>query len=323
MPCSRRSLSACLILAFFPVLARSQEPISPSSNSSGFARIYENSPDGLRWQLQDMLNAAKSNNRARLESLIKETEIPDYPGWFKRMFGQDKGEGRATAYANDLSENEKNLADVMMRLAEEDGEFVVRKIGEVPAPARNIDGGMDSSLQRRVNIFFASWKQRDSTLGSSSAAVGYFVFLEGKFGWDSASSVSEIQKLPDSQNTDLQMAPSSQLPGEQAIAALRDDQNAFHPGVGGVGYPKCDNHPDAKYTKLARKKQLQGTVTLQGIVRTDGQVADVHVLKSPDPELSKMAVEGVSQWRCEAARGVNGKPVSTIVFVELHFRLVK
>jgi hypothetical protein len=66
--------------------------MTPPRSESDAPRIYDNSPDGLRWRLQDILNAARAHISARLEFMIKLTEIPD-SAWFMRTFGQDKGAG--------------------------------------------------------------------------------------------------------------------------------------------------------------------------------------------------------------------------------------
>src|SRR5260370_21008 len=73
-------------------------------------------------------------------------------------------------------------------------------------------------------------------------------------------------------------------------------------GAGGIGYPSCDYCPDPQYTKLARKNRMEGTVVLKVIVQADGGVTDIQVLKSPSPEFTEMALEGVSKWHMNPAR---------------------
>jgi hypothetical protein len=46
------------------------------------------------------------------------------------------------------------------------------------------------------------------------------------------------------------------------------------------------------------------------------------VVKSPDGELSKMAIEGVSRWRFKPARRPDGEAVPARMMVEMNFRLV-
>ena len=97
---------------------------------------------------------------------------------------------------------------------------------------------------------------------------------------------------------------------------------AFRPGVGGVGYPECFYHPDPKYSEEARKAKYQGTVLVQGTVAVDGQITDIQVVKGPGLGLEDKSVEAVKTWRCKPANGPNGKPVPTLVTIELNFRLL-
>ena len=97
---------------------------------------------------------------------------------------------------------------------------------------------------------------------------------------------------------------------------------AYRPGVGGVGYPDCFYKPDPKYSEEARKAKYQGTVMVQGTVTVDGRITDIQVVKGPGLGLEDKAVEAVQTWRCKPASGPNGKPVPTIVAIELNFRLL-
>jgi TonB family protein len=320
----RRILFPFLILPFFPLFARSQGPIPASPSSAESARGYENSSDGLRWQLQDILNAARNQNREKLESLIRQTEIQNYEDWFTKTFGREKGESWAEPYGRNLAGNEKNFEDLFTQLAEEDGEFSARRINDDPAPARPVEAGMVNVLQRPVDIFFASWKKRDSPQGSKSISIGYFVFLDGKFRWDSAISATELQPDPALDNAATQLNPPEGSAGAPVRPpAAGNTPVPGYPGAGGIGYPSCDYCPDPQYTKLARKKRMEGTVLLKAIVQADGGVTDIQVMKSPSPELTEMALEGVSKWHMNPARRADGEPVPVFVPIEVVFRLVK
>jgi TonB family protein len=320
----RRIVVSLLFPLIFPIFSRSQGPIAPSTSLSESVRAYQNSPDGLRWQLQDILNAARDPNRLRLESLIRQTEIPNSKEWFASTFGRENGDIWALAYEVNLSENEKNFEEVLTQLAGEDGEFLTRKVNDGPAPARKIEASMVNALQRPVDIFFASWKKRGFPQDSKSTAVGYFVFLEGSFRLDSAISSLELQPELSKDDPVPQAATTARLAGGPNNSSARGmDNGVSRPGVSGVGYPSCDYCPDPEYTKLARKKKLQGTVSLRAIIQADGGVTDIQVVKSPSPELTEMAVDGVSKWHMNPARRADGEPVPVIVPIEITFRLLK
>jgi protein TonB len=322
MLCAARTLRLCFVLVLLPLSAFSQGPIAPSRPQVDLNRTYPKSPDGLRWQLQDIWNAARDGNPARLESLIKLTEIPD-PNWFARIFGQEKGARWGEAYAKDLAGSEKDMEDLMTRLAGEDGEFWVRNINYEPAPAREVERALIDSLRQPVEIFFASWRKRDSEAISKSTLVGYFVFIDGRFRWDSAIVPADVQFVPHQDEKTPQSPAAENAAPQPPGLADSSAHPAYRPGVGGVGYPQCISCPSPGYSKTARKKRLQGTVLMQGLVQPDGTVTDLTIVKSPDEELSNMAVQGVSNWQMKPARLPDGEPVATIVTVELNFRLVR
>jgi TonB family protein len=317
-----RTLGLCFVLVLLPVRAFSQGPMVPQSPPVDSNRTYPKSAAGLRWQLQDIWNAAREGNPARLQSLIKLTEIPD-PTWFTRTFGQEKGEGGGATYAKDLAGSEKDMEDLMTRLAAEDGEFWVRNINYELAPAREVERGLIDSLRQPVEIFFASWRKRDSDANSKSTPIGYFVFIDGRFRWDSAIVPANVAFVPHQDEKPAQPSgdgnPAAQLPG----LANGDTHHAYRPGESGVGYPQCISCPSPRYSKAARRKRLEGTVQMQGIVQPDGTVTDIEILKSPNEELSDLATQAVSNWQMKPARLPDGEPVATIVKVELTFRLLR
>ena len=59
---------------------------------------------------------------------------------------------------------------------------------------------------------------------------------------------------------------------------------------------------------------------LEGIVRADGTVGEVRVVRSLDPGLDQEAVRAFKAWQFIAGTQ-NGKPVPVIVVVELAFKL--
>jgi TonB family protein len=94
-------------------------------------------------------------------------------------------------------------------------------------------------------------------------------------------------------------------------------------GVRIASLPSCDYCPAAEYSAAARKKHLEGTVVLQTIVQPDGSATDMQVVKSSDPELTQMAMDGVSRWRFKPARDEDGERVPYRVAIDVSFRLAK
>ena len=323
MRCSARIALLCLAVTALPRCAHSQGPIAPPHSESNSDRNYQNSMDGLRWQLQDILNAARGNDRVRLEALIQQTEISDYVTWFTRAFGQETGQTWATAYGTHLSESEQDLADVMASLAGEDGEFFVRSVNYEPAPAREIEATIIGALQKPIDIFFASWKERGAAGDSKSAAIGYFVFINGRFRWDSAIAPTVGQSFLEPELAASEAGSRGDAAVDPARPSIAGGQGAFKAGADGVGYPHCDYCPIPQYTRRARRNRLEGTVKLQMIVELDGSVTNIQILSSPDAELSDAVVAGVSRWHLRPARFSDGEAVRAIALAQFNFRLIR
>jgi periplasmic protein TonB len=96
---------------------------------------------------------------------------------------------------------------------------------------------------------------------------------------------------------------------------------AFRAGVNGVGVPVCLYCPIPQYSDEARKAKYQGTVVLQVTITTDGKAINISVVKGPGLGLEEKAIEAVKGWKFKPAVGPAGKPVATIVPIEVTFRL--
>jgi len=94
---------------------------------------------------------------------------------------------------------------------------------------------------------------------------------------------------------------------------------AFRVG-GGVSAPKAIYAPDPEYSEEARKAKFQGTCVLWLVVGADGKPRDIRVARTLGLGLDEKAIEAVKTWRFEPGMK-DGKPVATMVNVEVSFRL--
>jgi protein TonB len=95
----------------------------------------------------------------------------------------------------------------------------------------------------------------------------------------------------------------------------------FRAGVNGVGTPSCYYQPAPEYSEEARKTKYQGAVVVEGVINLDGRVTEIKVVKGVGMGLDENAVAAVKTWRCKPASGPSGKPVRTLVPIEVTFRL--
>jgi TonB family protein len=74
------------------------------------------------------------------------------------------------------------------------------------------------------------------------------------------------------------------------------------------------------YPASAKNAGIEGTVGLQAIIGTDGNVQAIRVLSSIDADLTAAALEAVKQWRYSPTL-LNGVPVETLSNIEVEFKL--
>jgi len=93
----------------------------------------------------------------------------------------------------------------------------------------------------------------------------------------------------------------------------------YRPGSG-IEPPRLLQEVKADYTEDARRRGVSGEVVLEIVVRRDGSVGEVRVLKGLAGGLNDRAVQAVRQWRFTPARRL-GTPVDVLVEVSVEFRL--
>ena len=91
-------------------------------------------------------------------------------------------------------------------------------------------------------------------------------------------------------------------------------------GGSGIAPPRLLREVKADYTEDARQRSISGDVVLEIVVRRDGSVGDIRILKGLAGGLNDRAVQAVRQWRFSPASR-QGAPVDVIVEVAVEFKL--
>jgi len=93
----------------------------------------------------------------------------------------------------------------------------------------------------------------------------------------------------------------------------------FRPGSG-IQPPRLLQEVKAEYTEEARNRGISGSVELEIVVRRDGTVGDVTVLRGRGAGLDQRAAAAVKQWRFAPATRL-GQTIDVIVEVSVEFTL--
>jgi TonB family protein len=93
----------------------------------------------------------------------------------------------------------------------------------------------------------------------------------------------------------------------------------YRPGSG-VTPPSLLKEVKPDYTEDARRRGLSGDVELEIVVRRDGSVGEVRLLRGLGAGLDQRAIDAVRQWRFSPALR-QGTPVDVVVEVAVEFKL--
>jgi len=145
---------------------------------------YPNNPNGLRQLLDAMLVAAKQDDHTELQSLIRETEIPNYENWFTTTFGQDRGESWAGPYGKMLRKDQEDFQGLLIKLSHMAGEFSAQKVDSVKR-YDTFTGPLDEYL--------SDWEEAGAPKGPEPRHIAEFFFIEGQFRWNSTVDYSPFQ----------------------------------------------------------------------------------------------------------------------------------
>jgi TonB family protein len=74
------------------------------------------------------------------------------------------------------------------------------------------------------------------------------------------------------------------------------------------------------YTEEARRRNLEGEVVLEIVVRRDGSVGNMRLLHGLGGGLDQRAMDAVRRWRFAPARR-HGTPVDVLVEVAVEFKV--
>jgi TonB family protein len=95
---------------------------------------------------------------------------------------------------------------------------------------------------------------------------------------------------------------------------------ADDPSRGRLSAPGPKLKVDPKYVRTAADEGVEGTVTLYALIRMDGSVSNIELVKSVDERLDASAMEALAQWQFHPATRL-GVPVEVDVLIDIPFRL--
>jgi TonB family protein len=115
-------------------------------------------------------------------------------------------------------------------------------------------------------------------------------------------------------------AAAPEVPVPQPAPAEVDRSGVYAAVPPGGTQPEEIDRVTPRFPGMARRAGVQGSVVVRGIVRRDGSIDDVEIIKDLPYGLGEAAREAVSQWRFRPAT-VRGEPIDVYYTVTVNFRL--
>lgn len=88
----------------------------------------------------------------------------------------------------------------------------------------------------------------------------------------------------------------------------------------GMTRPEILHQVQPRYSELARRAGVQGTVIVEAVIDEQGQVTNVRVLRGLPMNLDRAAVEAIQQWRFKPAM-MGGHPVKIYYTLTVNFTI--
>lgn len=91
---------------------------------------------------------------------------------------------------------------------------------------------------------------------------------------------------------------------------------------GDLAAPDALRKVDPRYPQALVEAKIEGDVILYAIIRKNGTVDSLQVLRSLEPELDRNAAEAFSRWQFRPAARLNGEAVDVEAIITIPFRAV-
>src|SRR5271156_1570042 len=106
-----------------------------------------------------------------------------------------------------------------------------------------------------------------------------------------------------------------------SFAQLDEGELPYNKPKGKLSGPEPERKVDPKYPQTLIKEKVDGEVILYAIIRKDGTVDSIQLVRGIDPQLDKNSMEALSRWVFRPGAR-DGKPVDleAVVHIPFHFR---
>jgi TonB family protein len=306
-------------LSVSPVGVLSQESGDSAATKVAAPSTHANTTEGLKELFLEMRAAAQDGNQNELAALVKQTEIPNCDAWLHKMYDSDKADSwMELCDSTALDAKEASMRELFKRLANADGRFLARNVNDNPQPGRGLEWGWLQAIKQPLDIYWAGWLPASKSNESEAEPIGYFMFIEGNFRWESIIQFTSVQSQDRGSPAGPSDAAPPSLPVTNPPPPSRPNPTRVRIG-GNVQARQLTHSVPPTYPPGALSQHITGTVLLHVILATDGSVLNIDVVSGPD-ELRQAAIDAVKRWRYRPTL-LNGKPIEVDTTIQVIFSI--
>jgi TonB family protein len=297
-------LALYLLLVALPCFGQNPSTASPAPGVPTIAiPPYPDTARGLEKLLSEMMKLKKEGDDQTLAAYAESLMLPNPDGWFRSVFGDQRGPEYAAASAPSRSGIETAVPSTLADLLKEKKTLIV---------AHRFEGSCDHAatakeypllLQRESPVPLYDARFQDS---ATEVIWQYFAYVDGGFRYI-GNLAAYPPVLPKKQS-----APQ----GAQATAEAREKRIR----VGGnVQAAKLIHQEVPRYRQEAKDARIQGTVIIHAIIAKDGSIREAHVVEGVCL-LAEPALDAVKKWRYSPTL-LLGEPVEVDTTISVIFTL--
>lgn len=299
-----RFIATCLV-ALLPTLSVSpcRAQIDQATKVQPGA-VYPETSEGLQQLLQDILQAAKSRDTSRENTLIQSLLIPQGATWFEDKFGPAFGPRLEKNY----QEVEPSLVEQMRTVFEADAQRGWSQLKILRyADAATVDSPIDNFLNCMETVSPLYQTEFDGTrvgaqFGPDPDHSGRMRMIAGDLGGFYFYGNGGFRYIP--QQT-LML-----LPKERPLR-IQLDWNVVHSKlIGKIGW---------QYPEEAARQHIGGKVVIHLVLDTAGKIKEITPVEGPTI-LSDAVLQSIKQWSFEPTT-LDGDPVEVEVNVDTIFTI--
>jgi TonB family protein len=265
----------------------------------------EDSPAGLKNQIEKILTAARDQNSKQFDILVSELQIPDDANWFKTTFGEDQGQKLGPTYKNSWVEFEGYLIESFQDLNGEKKPGV--EVRSLP--------GKDEIASVRPGVEVRSLPGKDE-IASVRPVIEDAIIPIQLYNVDVSTRHRGVSALP---GVYVYVEGSFRVINWRTLRGLPNVKESRIRIGGDVAGPALVHSVAPEYPQVAKAQHIKGTVVLRVIIGYDGDVEEVQYVSGPT-ELLNSAEDAVRQWRYKPTL-LSGDPVEVDTTISVVYRL--